>query len=66
MERVIKILRSVKAHGDSSDDLDILLHKAIDYKNDLIINEEMKGEKHVNNRSEHPISDLCSREDTEF
>lgn len=66
MERVVKILRSIQAHGDNSDDLDILLHKALDYKNDLIINEEMKGEKHVTDNSKYPDSPVCSGEDKEL
>ena len=49
MERIVKMLQHIKLTYDL-EDLDILIYKAINVKNEILIEEEMR-KKHDTNRA---------------
>lgn len=51
MERIIKMLNHIKATAYDSDDMDILIYRAITLKNEILIEEEMRKKQNDLNRT---------------
>ena len=53
MNRIIRMLQHIKDTYYDSDEIDVLIYKAITLKNEILIDEEMKkGKRHEGARTE--------------
>lgn len=53
MNRIIRMLQHIKDTYYDSDEIDVLIYKAITLKNEILIDEEMKkGKRHEGTRTE--------------
>lgn len=50
MERIVRMLQHIRLTYDL-EDLDILIYKAINVKNEILIEEEMRKKNHDTNRT---------------